>query len=49
MQFSQGEQPAPEVQAANKGFGSSELGTGYEEDGEETINPAIVPKVIINF
>lgn len=30
---------APEVQAANKGVGSNELGTGYEEDGEETINP----------
>lgn len=44
MEFSQGEQPAPEVQAANKGVGSSELGTGYEEDVEETINPAIVPK-----
>jgi len=36
---------APEVQAADKGVGRSELGTGYEADGEEVVNPAIVPKV----
>jgi len=31
--------------AVPKGTGSSELGTGYEEDGEESVNPDAVPKV----
>lgn len=30
--------------AAPKGTGSSEVGTGYEEDSEETLNPTAVPK-----
>jgi hypothetical protein len=30
---------------APKGTGSSEVGTGYEEDSEETLNPTAVPKV----
>jgi len=42
--LTKGVELAPEVQAADKGVGSSELGTGYEADGEETVNPAIVPK-----
>lgn len=31
--------------AVPKGTGSSEVGTGYEEDTEETLNPGAVPKV----
>lgn len=30
---------------APKGTGSNELGTGYEEDAEDKINPAVVPNV----
>jgi len=30
--------------AVPKGTGNSELGTGYEEDSEETVNPDAVPK-----
>lgn len=30
--------------AVPKGTGSSEVGTGYEEDSEETVNPDAVPK-----
>lgn len=41
----QGVEPVPDVQAADKGVGSSELGTGYEADGEEVVSPAMVPKV----
>lgn len=33
-----------EAAAVPKGTGSSELGIGYEEDAEETLNPAAVPK-----
>ena len=45
IQFDQEMQPAPEVQSANKGVGGSELGTGYEADGEGSMNPAVAPKV----
>ena len=31
--------------AVPKGTQSSEIGTGYEEDSEEALNPAAVPKV----
>ncbi|KAG0601954.1 hypothetical protein M758_11G150500 [Ceratodon purpureus] len=44
LKFDQEMQPAPEVQSANKGVGGSELGTGYEADGEGSMNPAVAPK-----